>query len=81
MAIELDRHYEGVYKYIALSFKGLGDLDRAIWTMWKAVRYETPWDTENKSRVTELLNELIAEKSQQQQQQLPIQAPDQQQPE
>eukprot|EP01041_Mallomonas_annulata_P000429 gene429-767_t len=82
-AIEMNRHYEGVYKYIALSFKGLGDLDRAIWTMRKAVRYETPWDTENKSRVTELLNELIAEKSQQQQQQLLllIQAPDQQQPE
>ena len=32
-AIEMNRHFPGVHKYMALSFKAMGDIDKAIKTM------------------------------------------------
>lgn len=61
-AVEANRHYEGVHKYIALSYKALGRYDEAILTMRRAVRYEQPWDARNVAANQALLDELVAEK-------------------
>jgi len=60
MAIEMNRHFPGVHKYVALSQKASGDLDAAIRTMTRAVLYETPWDDQNVNEARKLLNELKA---------------------
>lgn len=62
-AMDMNRHFPGVHKYMALSQKELGDIDGAIATMNRAVLYETPWDEDNKARVLKLYNELKAEKA------------------
>ena len=62
-AIEMNRHYDGVYKYLALTYKALGNIDEAIAVMKRAVLYETPWDPENLLQVKALLAELEEEKS------------------
>jgi tetratricopeptide (TPR) repeat protein len=46
-AIEMNRHFPEVHKYVALSQKATGDLDAAKATMTRAVLYETPWDEKN----------------------------------
>jgi tetratricopeptide (TPR) repeat protein len=61
-AIEMNRHFPGVYKYKALAQKKMGDLDAAILTMNQAVLYETPWDEENRQKALSLYDELLAEK-------------------
>jgi tetratricopeptide (TPR) repeat protein len=62
-AVTMNRHYDGVYKYIALSYKGMEYLDAAIATMRKAKRYETPWDKEHCETVNALLISLLTEKA------------------
>ena len=62
-ALEMNRHFQGVHKYKALSEKASGDIDAAIRTMNRAVLYETPWDEDNKAEVLKLYNELLAEKA------------------
>lgn len=62
-AIEMNRHYDGVYKYLALTHKSLGNIDEAISVMKRAVLYETPWDTQNVLQVKALLAELEEEKN------------------
>ena len=61
-AIEMNRHYDGVYKYVALSYKASGNLDKAIETMKQAVLYETPWNQNNIMKVKSFLLELEEEK-------------------
>jgi tetratricopeptide (TPR) repeat protein len=61
-AVESNRHYEGVHKYIALSYQALGRYDEAILTMRRAVRYETPWDAAHVAACQALLEEIIAGK-------------------
>ena len=62
-AIEMNRHYDGVYKYLAMTHKALGNIDEAIAVMKRAVLYETPWNPENVSQVKDLLAELEKEKN------------------
>eukprot|EP00562_Extubocellulus_spinifer_P013026 CAMPEP_0178543676 /NCGR_PEP_ID=MMETSP0697-20121206/2713_1 /TAXON_ID=265572 /ORGANISM="Extubocellulus spinifer, Strain CCMP396" /LENGTH=416 /DNA_ID=CAMNT_0020176147 /DNA_START=73 /DNA_END=1320 /DNA_ORIENTATION=- len=52
-AIEMNRHFPQVHKYVALSQRASGDLEAARRTMARAVNYETPWDDENKLKVLE----------------------------
>ena len=62
-AVAMNKNYDGVYHYIALTHKAMGNLDLAIETMKKAAVYETPWDDKNKAVVRALLNELVEEKN------------------
>ena len=48
-ALEMNRHFPGVHKYIALSEKALGKHDDARRTMMRAILYEAPWDDQNKA--------------------------------
>jgi tetratricopeptide (TPR) repeat protein len=68
-AMRINRHFDGLYKYIALSHKAVGDLDKAIDTMSDAVAYEAPWNELGKAENKHLLEELKNEQQQQQQQQ------------
>jgi tetratricopeptide (TPR) repeat protein len=63
VALEMNRHFPGIHKLLALSQKANGDMDAAITTMNRGVLYETPWDEDNKAEVLKLYNELRAEKS------------------
>ena len=58
-AIEMNRHFPGVHKYVALSYKAKGDLESAKKIMTQAVLYETPWDEKNIHQQKLLLNELM----------------------
>jgi tetratricopeptide (TPR) repeat protein len=60
-AVMMNRHYDQVYKYLALSHKDKGDIDEAVITMRKAVRYEAPWNERNLELAKELLEQLIQE--------------------
>jgi tetratricopeptide (TPR) repeat protein len=62
MAIEMNRHFDGVHKYMALSLKELGKLDEAIATMNRAVLYEAPWKPEIGRQALQLYHELVAER-------------------
>ena len=62
-AIEMNRHFPQVHKYVALAQKASGDLDEARKTMARAVCYETPWDEENKREVMELYQQLMDEEN------------------
>jgi tetratricopeptide (TPR) repeat protein len=44
IAIEQNRHYDGVYEYLVKSLLALGKNDLAIVMMKRAVRNEAPWD-------------------------------------
>ncbi len=58
-AIEMNRHFPGVHKYIALAQKAQGDHDGARATMTRAVLYETPtWDDDNVEANRALLSEM-----------------------
>ena len=57
-ALEMNRHFPGAHKYIALAQKESGDLDAAIVTMNRAVLYETPWSEENMAETKNLFEEL-----------------------
>ena len=56
-AIETNRHFPGVHKYVALSYKSKGDLREAQKVMTRAVLYETPWDEYHKKEVRTLFEE------------------------
>eukprot|EP00536_Pseudo-nitzschia_multiseries_P006572 jgi/Psemu1/15609/gm1.15609_g len=60
-AIEMNRHFPQVHKYVALSQKASGDLDGAIRTMGRAVVYETPWDEANQKVVLDMYEEMKRE--------------------
>ena len=57
-AVQMNRHFPGVHKYIALAQKESGDLDAAIATMNRAVLYEAPWDAQHMSETKRLFKEL-----------------------
>eukprot|EP00039_Didymoeca_costata_P003116 m.65176 g.65176 ORF g.65176 m.65176 type:complete len:420 (+) comp11714_c0_seq3:166-1425(+) len=57
-ALEMNRHYEGIYKALADCAVAKGDLDKAIEWMRQGVKYETPWDEENHKKVLNYLREL-----------------------
>ena len=61
----MNRHYDGVYRHIALSHRALGDLPAAIGVMTRACMLETPWDAAGRALVrtqkAELVAELVAE--------------------
>ena len=59
----MNPYYDGVYRYIALTHRAMGNLDLAIETMKKAAVYETPWDEKNKAVVRAQLLELLEERS------------------
>jgi tetratricopeptide (TPR) repeat protein len=63
MAIDINRHYDGVYEYIALAYKAKGRWKEAIATMECALRYEIPWDKRNHQRLKALYDELTQEAS------------------
>jgi len=60
-AIEMNRHFPQVHKYVALSQKALGDKKGAIATAKQAVLYETPWDEENIQKNLAFLQEIEAD--------------------
>ena len=59
-AIEMNRHFPGVHKYVALSHKQKGNLEEAHAVMNRAVLYETPWDDSNRQQNYDLWKELVA---------------------
>ena len=58
VAIEEDRQFAGVHKYVALSLKAKGDIDEAKRTISRAILYEEHWDKDNLQKNKELLREL-----------------------
>lgn len=58
-AIEMNRHFPQVHRYVALSQKASGDLDAAKASMTRAVLYECPWDDSNLKANMELLKETF----------------------
>ena len=63
IAVAMNPYYDGVYRYIALTHRAMGNLELAIETMKKAAVYETPWDEKNKAVVRAQLLELLEERS------------------
>ncbi len=61
MAIEMNRHFPQIHRYVALSQKASGDLSSAIKTMKHEVLYEAPWSEETMQFNNNLLRELINE--------------------
>lgn len=59
-AIVQNRHYDGVYEYVAKSHLALGELISAVDVMRRSVAYETPWDEKNVKKAKDFLAELIA---------------------
>lgn len=57
-AIKMNRHFQQVHKYVALSQKAKGDHVSAIATMTQAVIYESPWDEENIEANKAILKEI-----------------------
>ena len=57
-AIQMNRYFPQVHKYVALSHAASGNLEAAIRTMGRAVCYETPWDEVNKSTVLAMYQDL-----------------------
>lgn len=60
--IEMNRHYEGAYTYVALAHKAKGNLAEAARTMQRACAYETPWDSANVERVKAIAAEYAQER-------------------
>jgi tetratricopeptide (TPR) repeat protein len=58
VVIEMNRHFPGAHKYVALAQKAQGDYDGAKATMTRAVLYETPWDDNNIKANRALLREM-----------------------
>ena len=57
-AIELNRHYQGVYQPLVKCYLDQGQLDVAILWMRKAVAYEAPWDAAHTAKLTKQLVDL-----------------------
>lgn len=62
-AVKMNRHYDGVYKYLALAYKELGNLKEAIKIMKQAVAYETPWDADSQGPLKSMLQTLELEEA------------------
>jgi tetratricopeptide (TPR) repeat protein len=60
-AIQMNRHFPAVHKYVALSQKTTGDIDAARVTMARAVAYETPWDEQHKADVLRMYHEMMVD--------------------
>ncbi len=58
-ALEMNRMFPQIRKYIALSQRDSGDLRTAIQTMKEAVLYEAPYDDEKKALNVDLLWEMM----------------------
>lgn len=61
LALQMNRSFPFVHKYIALSQKAMGDLDAAKVTMTRALIYEAPWDDQHHERLLELYREIVGE--------------------
>jgi tetratricopeptide (TPR) repeat protein len=59
-AIEVDRSWPGVHKYVALSQEAMGDIEASRVTISRAVNYEAPWDEKHKKDVLAMLEEMMA---------------------
>jgi hypothetical protein len=59
MAIEMNRHFPHIHKYVALSHLASGNRALAIKTLKHAVLYEAPWSDETVRLNKELLCELM----------------------
>lgn len=60
LAIEMNRHYPQVYKYVVFSYFEKGDLDQAQTIANRAILYETPWDKSNQQQNETMYLELFA---------------------
>lgn len=60
-ALEMNRHYVGVHKYVALAHKAKGNLEEAQRIMNRAVLFETPWDEDNRRTQTQLFRGMCAD--------------------
>lgn len=58
-AIEMNRHFPGVHKYVALAYRAKGCLEEARNVMSRAVLYETPWDENNMEEVRKLWEDMM----------------------
>jgi len=58
-AIEMNRHYDGVYRPMIKAYTAQGKLDDAIRTAKLAIAYECPWDLENNKMLKDYCDELI----------------------
>jgi len=57
--IEMNRHYEGAYEYVARALVDLGNLDGAICVMKKAAAYELAWDARHAEKVRARLGDFL----------------------
>lgn len=60
VAIEVDRSWPGVHKYVALSQEAMGDIEASRVTIGRAVNYEAPWDEKHKKDVLAMHEEMMA---------------------
>lgn len=60
-ALQMNRHFPGVHKYVALSQKAGEDAEGARMTMERAILYETPWDYANREKVFQLYQDIVAD--------------------
>lgn len=58
LAIDMNRHYPQVYKYLILSHLGAGEMTLAKGAASRAVLYEAPWDPRNHQRTLFQYQEL-----------------------
>lgn len=56
-AIEMNRYYPWVHKFVALAYKAQGKTDQAKQVAAEAVVYETPWDDTHMKAVRDFYNE------------------------
>jgi hypothetical protein len=61
-AVEMNRHFPGVHKYIALSEKARGNIDEAVKIASRAVLYEAPWNEHNKVEVKKFYQYISTQK-------------------
>jgi tetratricopeptide (TPR) repeat protein len=59
LAIDMNRHYPQVYKYLILAHHAKGEVELAQSAASRAVLYETPWDPQNQQRTQERYQELL----------------------
>lgn len=57
IAAHVMRYREHVYDYIAMSFKAMGEWEKAIMVVKTALRYENPFNKENQERLKDMLLE------------------------
>lgn len=62
-AVEMNRHFDGVYEFIWKAYWASNQRDQAVATIKKALRYETPWDHKNVEWLQREYEKLEAELS------------------